>query len=56
MQGTKFVVREDHDSFSWMIIVADTHGRLARWRLSMLNLDFKVTYRFGIVNQVPNAV
>lgn len=56
VEGRQLVFRSDHDALRWMMNIADSHGSLASWSLSLANLDFTVVYRPGLVNQVPDVL
>jgi hypothetical protein len=47
LEGHRFVVRTDHNSLRWVLNLADAQGRLARWRLRLLEFDFEVHYSPG---------
>jgi transposase InsO family protein len=47
LEGQRFLVRTDHHSLRWVLNLADAQGRLARWRLRLLEFDFEVEYAPG---------
>jgi RNase H-like domain found in reverse transcriptase/Reverse transcriptase (RNA-dependent DNA polymerase) len=47
LDGKRFVIRTDHNSLRWVLNLADAQGRLARWRLQLLEFDFEVQYSPG---------
>jgi hypothetical protein len=47
LEGKRFVVRTDHHSLRWVLKFSNAQGRLARWRLRLLELDFEVQYTPG---------
>jgi hypothetical protein len=47
LEGKHFVIRTDHNSLRWVLNLSDAHGRLARWRLRLLEFDFEVQYAPG---------
>ena len=47
LEGEKFLIRTDHHSLRWVLNLADAQGRLARWRLRLLEFDFEVAYYPG---------
>jgi hypothetical protein len=47
LEGQRFLVRTDHHSLRWVLNLADAQGRLARWRLRLLEFDFEVEYSPG---------
>ena len=58
LEGVQFTVRTDHHSLRWVLAGTRTesHGRLERWRLRLLEFDFEVQYRPGIVHQAADAL
>jgi RNase H-like domain found in reverse transcriptase/Reverse transcriptase (RNA-dependent DNA polymerase)/Integrase zinc binding domain/Integrase core domain/Chromo (CHRromatin Organisation MOdifier) domain/Retroviral aspartyl protease len=47
LEGKRFVIRTDHHSLRWVLNLSDAQGRLARWRLRLLEFDFEVQYSPG---------
>jgi hypothetical protein len=48
LEGKRFVDRTDHHSLRWVLNLSDApQGRLARWRLRLLEFDFEVQYTPG---------
>jgi RNase H-like domain found in reverse transcriptase len=47
LEGKHFVFRTDHNSLRWVLNLAYAQGRLARWRLRLLEFDFEVQYAPG---------
>ena len=56
IEGTRFVVRTDHNALRWMMTTNDPQGRLMRWRFRMMEFDYEIVYRSGRVHQVPDAL
>ena len=56
IEGTKFVVRTDHNALRWMMTTNDPQGRLMRWRLRLMEFDYEILYRPGRLHQVPDAM
>ena len=56
LEGTRFTVRTDHNSLTWILSITPSEGRLARWRLRLSEFDFDIQYRPGIKNVVPGAL
>ena len=56
IEGTRFVVRTDHNALRWMMTTNDPQGRLMRWRLRLMEFDYEILYRPGRVRQVPDAM
>lgn len=52
-QGSKFVVNTDHLALQWLMSIVRSSGRLMRWRLRLLKLDFDIAYIKGIGNCRP---
>jgi phospholipid-translocating ATPase len=50
LEGTKFQIETDHDPLSHLANLKDSHGRLARWALSLQDFDFKISHRAGSKN------
>lgn len=42
--GNRFSIRTDHDSLEWILNLADSSGRLARWRRRLSEFDFEVVH------------
>jgi transposase InsO family protein len=47
LEGQHFIIRTDHHSLRWVLNLADAQGRLARWRLRLLEFDYEVHYAPG---------
>jgi len=47
IEGARFTVRTDHAALNWMLHMDGAHGRLARWRLRLAELDYVVQTRPG---------
>jgi hypothetical protein len=47
LEGPRFLIRTDHHSLRWVLNLADAQGRLARWRLRLLEFYFEVEYSPG---------
>jgi hypothetical protein len=47
LEGKRFVIRADHHALKWVPSLAYSQGRLARWRLRLLEFDFEVQYSPG---------
>ena len=56
IEGTRFVVRTDHNALRWILTTNDPQRRLMRWRLRLVEFDFEIVYRPGRVHQVPDAL
>jgi RNase H-like domain found in reverse transcriptase/Reverse transcriptase (RNA-dependent DNA polymerase) len=47
LEGQRFLIRTDHNSLHWVLNISDAQGRLARWRLRLLEFNFEVEYSPG---------
>ena len=56
IEGTRFVVRTDHNALRWMMTTNDPQGRLMRWRLRLMEFDYEIVYGPGRVHQVQDAL
>jgi len=56
LERTRFTIRTDHNSLTWILSITPSEGRLARWRLRLAEFDFDVQYRPGVKNLVPDAL
>jgi hypothetical protein len=54
IEGVKFTVVTDHSALVWLLNLKDPPGRLARWVMRLQ--DFKITFRPGKLNHVPDAL
>jgi hypothetical protein len=50
IEGQTFVIRTDHLSLRWVLNLSDAQGRIARWRLRLLEFDYEVQYHPGALN------
>jgi hypothetical protein len=50
LEQQKFTIRTDHHSLRWVLKLSDAKGRLARWRLRLLELDYEVQYHPGVLH------
>ena len=50
LEGSTFTVQTDHIPFTNLGNHKDSHGRLARWALSLQPYDFAIVHRSGKVN------
>ena len=51
-----FDLRTDHEALLWSLTLADSSGRLARWRLRLSEYDYDIQYRPGIKHQLADGV
>ncbi|CDF38169.1 unnamed protein product [Chondrus crispus] len=56
LYGNTFDLRTDHEALRWVLNLADSSGRLARWRLRLAEYDYEVKYRPGIKHQLADGV
>lgn len=56
VEGHPFTIITDHSSLKWLMGQKDLSGRLARWSLKLQAYDFKIEYRKGSQNVVPDAL
>jgi hypothetical protein len=56
LEGKKFLIRTDHHSLRWVLNLSDAQGRLARWRLRLLEFDFEVEYSPGKEHKVADPM
>lgn len=56
LECVHFTVRTDHSALRWILSLTESTGRLARWRLRLLQYDFDITHRAGIKHQAPDAL
>ena len=50
LEGTEFQVETDHDPLTRLSNLKDSHGRLARWALTLQPYRFTVIHRSGTAN------
>ena len=51
-----FDLRTDHEALRWVLNLADSSGRLARWRRRLAEYDYDVKYRPCIKHQLADGV
>lgn len=56
VEGLHVTVFTDHRSLQRLMSRPNPFGRLARWSLRLQDFDFKVVYRPGERNRVPDTV
>lgn len=55
LEECKFIVT-DHSSLRWLHNLKNPTGRLARWALELLEYDYEVIHRKGVLRHVPDAL
>ena len=55
LYGSAFNRRTDHEALRWVLNLADSSGRLARWRLRLAEYDYEVQYRPDINHQLADG-
>ncbi len=55
LERRHFDLYTDHQALKWMMDLTDVGGRLARWRLRLLEFDFTVRYKKGLKNTIADA-
>jgi hypothetical protein len=50
MYGNGFLLVTDHQLLKWLMELDKLTGKLARWALMLMEYDFKVVHRAGLVN------
>jgi RNase H-like domain found in reverse transcriptase len=50
LEQQKFIIHTDHHSLRWVLNLSDAQGRLARWRLRLLEFDYEVQYHPGALH------
>lgn len=56
LYGRQFDLFTDHRPLVWLNSVKDPTSRLVRWRLKLMEYDYKVTYKPGKVNANADAL
>lgn len=54
--GRRLTIRTDHGCFKWILNLADTSVRWARWRLCLPEFEFNVLHRAGVKHQAVDAL
>ena len=56
LEGKHFMVHTDHAALRWVLHLTESSGRLARWRLRLLEFDFTIKYKKGAANSIADAI
>jgi Integrase zinc binding domain/RNase H-like domain found in reverse transcriptase len=56
LEGQKFIIGTDHLSLRWVLNFSDAQGRLARWRLHLLEFDYEVQYHPGALHHCADMM
>lgn len=54
--GTTFRIETDHQALSWLKMLQNPAGRLARWPLFLKRFDYTIVCRKGSTNFVADAL
>jgi hypothetical protein len=52
----KFKILTDHKALTWLRALKDPKGRLSRWVMRLQGFDYKIGYRPGSLNVVPDCL
>ena len=53
-EQTRFTVRTDHQPLKWLMTLSDPQGRLARWRLRLLEFDIEIQCKPGVTHALAD--
>lgn len=56
LDGTRIVIRSDHDSLKWIFSLPNRRGKLAYWRLRLSKFEFDDVYGARRNQQAANAL
>lgn len=56
LYGRKFTLITDHRPLVWLQSIKDPSSRLIRWRLQLIEYDYKITYKPGRINSNADAL
>ena len=56
LYGSAFNLRTDHEALRWVFNLADSSGRLARWRLRLAEYEYEVQYSPSVKHQFADGV
>ena len=56
LERSHFELYTDLIALKWMMNLTDASGRLARWRLRLLEFDFTVQYKKGAKNTIADCI
>lgn len=55
-EGHKFTIHKDYDAKKGILNVEDTIGKLARWRLFLLEFECDIVHRAGIKSHAADTL
>ena len=56
LEGTRFLIRTDHDALKWLLNLTTPSGRLLRWKLRIQEYDYDITHRPGAQHKAADAL
>lgn len=56
LEGCRFIFRPDNHTLRCILNPADATGRLAHWRVRLLELDFERVHRTGVKHKAADAL
>lgn len=56
LDGSHFKIQTNRQALRWTPDLKESAGRLARWRISLLEFDFEVVHRPGVFHQAADAM
>lgn len=56
LEDYHFKVITDHNNLRLLHNLKNSTGRLTRWALDLLEYDYKIEYRKGALNPIPDAL
>ncbi len=56
LEGSRFVLRTDHDALKWILGLTEAKGKLARWQLRLQELEFDIVHRPGVQHKAADAM
>lgn len=56
LEASRLTLRTDHHVLCWILKLADTSGKFARWRVRLLEFDFEIVHEAEIKHRAADAV